>query len=267
MDQKIFQTPASGFVNQLTAPSPMSNNSHTFDNARISAPSIVILPVTSTTPVIQGPPRTIRFAPHGTLAHPPLVATAPPLIPLNQPQSSTVTHLMVGPTRRENAGPVQGGPVSIFMGTPRPHEYYNPISQRQQLIQSSMNNNYRAVMEPIHIKQEADYNLVRPSQEIHFDRSNDEIRPTLGQASHNGIEDEEPEAEPPSNDLIPVNMTQQKISAMSKGPMALVKPEEQNDFPEIYNASTSTEDCSLISSQPFSVRNKSDVVSSRTILG
>ena len=89
----------------------------------------------------------------------------------------------------------------------------------------------------------------------------------MGQTSHNSIEDEEPEAEPPSNDLIPVNMTQQKISAMSKGPMALVKPEEQNNFPEIYNASTSSEDCSLISAQPFSVRNKSDVVSSRTILG
>ena len=190
MDHKIFHTSQRGLVSQPPSHA-LTGSGSSFEHARISTASIVILPVTSPIPVTQATPGAIRFSPQGTLSNQ-LVATAPPLIPLNQPQSSTVTHLMVGPNRRESGGSLSNGPVSIFMGTRRPQEVYTPISQRQQLIQSSMNNNYRAVMEPINIKQEprTDYNIVRSSQETQYTRNESNV--PVGHQLTDNIEEEEP---------------------------------------------------------------------------
>ena len=147
MDHKIFQTSQRGLVNQPPSHA-LTGGGSSFEHARISTASIVILPVTSPIPVTQATPGAIRFSQQGTLSNP-LVATAPPLIPLNQPQSSTVTHLMVGPNCRESGAPMSNGPLSIFMGTRRPQDVYTPISQRQQIIQSSMKNNYFLCFLPI----------------------------------------------------------------------------------------------------------------------
>ena len=273
MDHKIFQTPQRGLINQPPSHT-LTGGGSSFEHARISTASIVILPVTSTIPVTQAPPGAIRFSPQCTLSNP-LVATAPPLLPLNQPHSSTVTHLMVGPNRRESGGSMSNGPVSIFMGTRRPQEIYTPISQRQQLIQSSMNNNYRAVMEPIHIKQEprTDYNLVRSSQEIQYTRTerNDAHVPT-GHQLPDTIEEEEPEEEPPTIEMMqPVNMTQPKtLSLMSQASSSIqIKPERQNSFVENYNPNANAADeNSLMPMHSVVSRNKPEgVISSRTILG
>ena len=272
MDHKVFQNSPSGFMNQIpTSSVPSVSN---FEHARLSTASIVILPVTPQGAITQAPPGTIRFAPHGAISNP-LVATAPPLIPLTQPHVSTVTRLMVGPNRRENGGggPISNEPVSILMST-RPQEPFIPISQRQQLIQSSMTNHYRSVMEPINIKEEpsTDYNLIREPQPMHFANRTERNRDHVSgdRPLNESIDEEEPEAEPPSNEIMqPVNMTQQKTSPiLGQIPSIQIKPEEQNVFPENYNPNVvSVEDSSLIPSQSIASRNKSEVVSSRTILG
>ena len=84
------------------------------------------------------------------------------------------------------------------------------------------------------------------------------------------IEEEEPEAEPPANEMMqPVNMTQPKTSPIiGQIPSLQIKPEEQNSFVDNYSSNiASVEDSSLMPSQSLANRNKSEVVSSRTILG
>ena len=269
MDHKIFQASSSGLINQIPTSSMPSVSS--LEHGRLPANSIVILPVNPPRAITQAPPGTIRFAPHGALSNP-LVATAPPLIPLAQPHVSTVTRLMVGQNRRES-GTVSNPsePVSFLMST-GPHEPYTPISQRQQLIQSSMTNHYRSVIEPINIKEEpsTDYNLVRNPQTMHFANGTERHgEPVSGDHPLNqSIEEEEPEAEPPTNDLMqPVNMTQPKTSPIiGQIPSLQIKPEEQSSFVENYSSNI-VEDSSIINSQSMANRNKSEVVSSRTILG
>lgn len=272
MDQKVFQTSPSGrYMSQI--PTRTMTSPTSFDRTRISTASIVILPVTSPIPVSHAPPGVMRFAPQGTFLNPPpLVATAP-TVHSNPVHPSTVTHLMVRPHQRLTDGAISdGGPVSIFMGTPgRPQGFYTPISQRQQLIQSSMDNNYRAVMEPINIKQEpsTEYGLHGSSSQFsNSDERNEGQHVLIGHHQlHDSIDDEEPEAEPPSNDIMPVNMTQPKNGSLSQISTIQIKPEGINIFEESFNQSNSTEDCSLIPSQSLVGRNKSEVVSSRTILG
>ena len=268
MDHKVFQATSGGFINQIPTSSMPSVSG--LDHGRLSTASIVILPVNPPRAITQAPPGAIRFAPHGVLTNP-LVATAPPLIPLTQPHVSTVTRLMVGQNRGESGTvPNPNEPVSILMSS-RPHQAFTPISQRQQLIQSSMTNHYRSVMEPINIKEEpsTDYNIIREPQTMHF--TNRTERNISGDHLLNeSIEEEEPEAEPPANEMMqPVNMTQPKTSPIiGQIPSLQIKPEEQNSFVDNYSSNiASVEDSSLMPSQSLANRNKSEVVSSRTILG
>ena len=246
----------------------VSNTLHgsaSFDPARFSTASIVILPVTSTIQATETA-GAIRFTPQSTLPRQ-IIATPP--ITYNHQQPPTLAHLMVDRRHREPCVPNRS--VSILMGS-RPASSFVPSSQQVPLMQTSSNNNFSTVMGPTNVKEEPSpaYNSGTRSQEIYLPNNEEQTDHDQPPQLHRNLEEEEPEAEPPTGVIaMPINMTQPKIvsSTISQLPSIQIKPEIQNQFVNNVNPEGTNEDSSLNAAQSIVGRNKSEIISSRTILG